>query len=182
MTGKVKGQFVLTRQVNTQAPDLKDDIVRRLVLEPNADNTQLLYDNPELGVRFLYPRRWHVGQVRGRQVTLDEPAGNGLMISVEAHKDTPSAADYLAENKAFLVKQKGAILGIDPPRRLTGPPNELDQFGLDVEMNGQKARMEYYVLRQPAGGALVAARLLPKDLATVRADVERIVRSVVVGK
>ena len=30
-------------------------------LEPNADNTLLLYDNPELGIRFLYPRRWHVG-------------------------------------------------------------------------------------------------------------------------
>ena len=29
-----------------------------------------------------------------------------MMISLEALKDTPTAGDYLAENKAFLVKQK----------------------------------------------------------------------------
>jgi hypothetical protein len=181
-TGQVKGQFVLTRQVNTASADLGDDVVRRLVLEPNADNTQLLYDNPELGVRFLYPRRWHVGQIRGRQITLDEPAGNGLMISVETLKDTPTAAEYLAENKAFLVKQKGEILETDPPRRLSGPPNELEQFGLDLQMNGQKVRMEYFVGRQLGGGFVVAAHLQPRDLANVRGDVERIVRSVQMGK
>jgi hypothetical protein len=181
-TGQVKGQFVLTRQVSTQSPDLADDALRRLNLEPNADNTLLLYDNPDLGIRFLYPRRWHVGQIRGRQITLDEPAGNGLMISLEAIKDTPTAADYLAENKAFLVKQKAEILGSDPPRRLGGPPNELEQFGLDVSMSGQKARMEYFVGRQLSGGFVVAARLMPRDLANVRGDVERIVRSVQVGK
>ena len=123
-TGQVKGQFVLTRQVNTQSPDLADDVLRRLNLEPNADNTLLLYDNPDLGIRFLYPRRWHVGQIRGRQITLDEPAGNGLMISLEALKDTPSGVDYLSENRAFLVKQKAEILGGDAAQRLSGPPNE----------------------------------------------------------
>jgi hypothetical protein len=151
-------------------------------VEPNADNTQLLYDNPELGVRFLYPRRWHVGQIRGRQITLDEPAGNGMMISVETLKDTPTAADYLAENKAFLVKQKSEILATDPPRRLSGPPNDLEQFGLDLQVDGQKVRMEYFVARQLEGGVVVAARLLPRDLAAVRGDVERIVRSLQVGK
>jgi hypothetical protein len=181
-TGQVKGQFVLTRQANTASADLGDDVLRRLAVEPNADNTQLLYDNPDLGVRFLYPRRWHVGQIRGRQVTLDEPAGNGMMISVETLKDTPTAAEYLAENKAFLVKQKSEILATDPPRRLSGPPNELEQFGLDVQMDGQKVRMEYFVARQLEGGVVVAARLLPRDLANVRGDVERIVRSLQVGK
>jgi hypothetical protein len=178
----VKGQFVLTRQANTNSGELGDDVVRRLIVEPNADNTQLLYDNPDLGVRFLYPRRWHVGQIRGRQIMLDEPAGNGMMISIETLKDTPSAADYLSENKAYLVKQKGEILATDPPRRLSGPPNELEQFGLDLQMNGEKVRMEYFVARQLGGGAVVAARLLPRDLANVRGDVERIVRSVQVGK
>jgi hypothetical protein len=104
------------------------------------------------------------------------------MISVEALKDTPSAADYLAECRAFLLKQKGEVLSSDSPRRWSGPPNELEQFGLDVQMNGQKVRMEYFVGRQLGGGFVVAARLLPKELANVRGDVERIVRSVQVGK
>jgi hypothetical protein len=109
---------------------------------------------------------------------LDESGGNGLMITVETLKNTPTANDYLAENKAFLTKQKGSVLAIDPPRKISGPPSELEQFGLDIEMNGQKARMEYFVGRQFEGGFVVAARLLPKELATIRGDVERIVRSV----
>jgi hypothetical protein len=177
-TGQVKGQFVLTRQANTKSPDLGDEVLRRLTVEPNADNTLLLYENPDVGLKFLHPRRWRVSQIRGRQIMLDESGGNGLMITVETLKNTPTANDYLAENKAFLTKQKGSVLAIDPPRKISGPPSELEQFGLDIEMNGQKARMEYFVGRQFEGGFVVAARLLPKELATIRGDVERIVRSV----
>jgi hypothetical protein len=104
--GTVKGQFVLTRQANTKSPDLSDDVVRRLALQPNADNTLLLHEDTDLGVRFLYPRRWRVGLIRGRQIALEEPAGNGLMISVEMLKDTPTPAEYLAETKAYLANQK----------------------------------------------------------------------------
>ena len=32
--GKVKGQFVLTRQANTRSPDLRDEVLRGLTLEP----------------------------------------------------------------------------------------------------------------------------------------------------
>jgi hypothetical protein len=181
-TGKIRGQFVLTRQANTASPDLDDKTVRRLQLEPNAENTLLLYDNPDLGIRLLHPRRWRVGQIRGRQITLEEPAGNGVMISVESLKDTPAPADYLAEVKAYLAKQKGTVLAIDPPRQLTNAPQDAHEFGLDVEMNAQKLRLQYFVLRQPGGGALVAARLLPRDWPAIRADVERIVRSLQLGK
>ena len=31
--------------------------LRGVALEPSADNTLLLYDNPDMGVRFLHPRR-----------------------------------------------------------------------------------------------------------------------------
>jgi hypothetical protein len=180
--GTVKGQFVLTRQAHSKSPDMSDDVVRRLVLQPNADNTLLLHEDAELGVRFHYPRRWRVGLIRGRQIALEEPAGNGIMISVELLKDTPAPAEYLAETKAYLTKQKANIHSLDPPRRVSGPPNELENFGFDIEMDKQKARMEYFVGRQPAGGFVVAARLLPRDLLNVRPDVDRIVRSIQVGK
>src|SRR2546425_511957 len=47
--GRVEGRFVLTRQLNPGVRDLSDDAVRGLTLEPNAENTRLLYENPELG-------------------------------------------------------------------------------------------------------------------------------------
>ena len=59
--------------------DLSDDALKGVALEPNAENTLLLYDNPDFGVRFLYPRRWHVGAVHGSQLALDGADGSGLL-------------------------------------------------------------------------------------------------------
>jgi hypothetical protein len=176
--GRVKGQFVLTRQAHTRSPELGDEALRGVALEPNADNTLLLYDNPELGVRLLYPRRWRVGLVRGRQVTLDEALGSGLLLTVEPPAGVPTGAAYLAENQAFLARQKSKVLRAEQPRRVQGPPEELEQFGLDVEMEGRRERLEYYVARQAAGGATLAARLRSDDWAALERDVGRIARSV----
>src|SRR5207249_513130 len=43
--GKIEGSFVLTRQPLTENRELADNALRGLVLEPNEDNTLLLYDN-----------------------------------------------------------------------------------------------------------------------------------------
>src|SRR5262249_9427209 len=48
--GRIEGRFVLTRQVHAQVHDLSDETLKGVTLEPNDDNTRLLYDNPELGV------------------------------------------------------------------------------------------------------------------------------------
>src|SRR5947209_10810238 len=101
------------------------------------------------------------------------------MLTVEALSTLPTVAAYLGERHSFITKEKGRVFRADAPRRLTGPPEEIEQFGLDVEMKGRRERLEYYIARQPAGGATVAARLLPgNDLAAVERDVERMVRSV----
>jgi hypothetical protein len=177
--GRIEGQFTLTRQARARCPELADEAVRGLAVEPNADNTLLLYESPELGVRMLYPRRWRVQSAKGRQLFLDEPSGNGLMLTVESASAVPTAAAYLAESQAFITKEKGQVLRSDSPRRLAGPPDELDRFGLDVEMKGRRERLEYFVVRQQAGGATIAARLLPNaDRPAVQRDLERMARSV----
>ena len=50
------GQFVMTRSAVALPADLSDASLRGLELKPGIENTLLLYDNPDLGVRFLYPR------------------------------------------------------------------------------------------------------------------------------
>ena len=173
--GRVEGQFTLTRQINVRVPELSDEAIRGLALEPNADNTLLLYESAELGVQLHHPRRWRIQATKSRQLFLDEANGNGLMLTFEPRTGTPTAATYLAETEAFIGKEKGRVLRIDAPRRLKGSPDELDHFGLDVEMAGRRERLEYYVIRQPSGGATLAARLLPNaDLAALQGDVERI--------
>jgi hypothetical protein len=177
--GRVEGQFTLTRQAHARSTELADEAIRGLSLEPTADNTLLLYESAELGVRLLYPRRWRMQAARGKQLFLDEANGNGMMLTLESSTSIPTGASYLNETQAFVAKEKGKILRTDAPRRLQGPPDELDQFGLDVELNGRRERLEYYVVRQTAGGATLAARLLPgTNLAAVQRDVERIARSV----
>jgi hypothetical protein len=176
--GRVEGQFTLTRQANARTKELSDEAIRGLGLEPNADNTLLLYESAELGVRLTHPRRWRMPAAKGRQLFLDDANGNGLMVTLEPPASVPTAASYLAETQAFIGKEKGKVLRTDNPRRLQGLPDELDQFGLDVEMNNRRERLEYFVIRQPGGGATIAARLLPNaDLMAVQRDVERIARS-----
>jgi len=180
--GRIEGRFTLTRQTRQRNKDLTDDALRGVTLEPNADNTLLLYDNPELGVRFIYPRRWRIAGEQDRQITLDTAGGNGLLLTLESTSNAPTAAQYLKESRDWLAKQKAKIAREEPPRSLRAGNDQLDRFALELEVSGQKLLMDYLLIRQPTGGATIAARLLPQDLAAVRDEVERIAKSVVITK
>ena len=88
--GRIEGRYVLSRRADVTSRDLGTDALKGVPLEPNADNTRLLYDNPDFGVRFLYPRRWHIGAVRGSQVALDGADGSGLLITLDTPARTPT--------------------------------------------------------------------------------------------
>jgi hypothetical protein len=172
--GQVEGTFVLTRQPAKTAV-LGDEVVRTLVLEPNRDNSRLLFEDPELGVRFLYSRNWHVAGVRGKQVAVDEKRGSGLLLTVEPLEKVPSARQFLEESRNWLTQQKARVLRVEGPAAVAAG---LEQFTLEVEANGQHFFMDYYVIRQTAGGATLAARLLPADRQDLQVEVRRIAASV----
>jgi hypothetical protein len=179
--GRIDGRFTLTRTRTETARDLTDEGLKGLALEPNADNTRLLYDNPDLGVRFLHPRRWRVTAVRGQQVAIDGPDKGGLLLTLDALKNVPTAAEFLRESEAYLKKQGGKVLRTEQPRQVGTTPG-VDQFAIEVEMGGQKAVMDYYVVRQRTGGATIAARVPAASTGTLRKDVEEIARSVSITK
>jgi hypothetical protein len=175
--GRVEGRFVLTRQAGTSCPELTDDALKGVALEPDADNTLLLYDNPDAGVRFLYPRRWRVGVLQGTQITLDGADGNGLLLTLDPPARVPGGPQFQAESRAWLQKQRANILREEPVRRVRAEP-ALDAFALEAELGGQKFLMDYYVLRQSVGGATLAARLVPADREAARREVDRLARSI----
>jgi hypothetical protein len=179
--GHIEGRFVLQRVANTHNPSLADSALRGVKLEPSAENTLLLYDNPDLGVRLLHPRRWHVAAVRGSQVTLDTSDGSGLLLTLDPLTRVPTGAAFLTEARGWLQKQKAKVLRVVSPSRLSGSP-PLEHFALDVEMGGKRFWMEYYAARQAHGGFTVAARLAPRDLSALRKEVLAIARSVVITK
>jgi hypothetical protein len=181
--GRVEGQFTMTRSRLVRPPaDLTDDALNGLDLRPTAENSLLLYDNPQLGVRFLYPRGWRVGAVQGKQVTLDHARGAGMLVTVEPPAKVPTAEDYLKEVTAFLQKQKATPAAADGPTRVRPEPVQLDRFGMDATFGTDKARLEYAVLRQAEGGATVATRIPAADAAALKGEVERIIRSVAVTR
>jgi hypothetical protein len=180
--GSVEGRFVLTRQAHQRSADLTDEALRGVTLEPDADNTLLLYEHADLGVRFLYPRRWRVAGVRGRQVALDESAGSGLLLTLEPRERVPTGAQFQAETRDWLRQQKAKVLRTGEPRHVQGPPRDLEHFDVEAELMGQRVVLDYYVFRQAPGGATLAARLLTNDLANLQKEVERIARSVTVTR
>ncbi len=179
--GKIEGRFVLQRSPEVKGRGLEDDAIRGLKLEPDADNTQLLYDNAELGVRFLHSRRWRVAQVMGAQVALATREGDGVLITVDPPERVPAANAFLEESRGWVVKQKGRVTRTYTPRRLRERPT-LDAFALEAELGKQKVWMDYYVTAQNGGGATIAGRLNLEGLGETRREVEKIAKSVTVTK
>jgi hypothetical protein len=179
--GRNEGRLVLTRQVHSRCKELADDALKGLVVEPNADNTLLLYDDPDLGVRFLYPRRWPVAWVKGNQIALEGSDGNGLLLTIDPASRVPAGSRFLAESREEMEKMKAKVLRTDGPHPLNGKP-PLEHFALEVELAGQKFVMDYYVVLQANGGATLAARLPSNDLVALRREAERVARSVVITR
>lgn len=183
VAGQIDGQFTMTRSRLAELPDdLSDSSLRGLDLKPTSENTLLLYDNPQLGVRFLYSRGWRVGAVQGRQVTLDHARGAGALITVEPWAKVPAAEDFLKEVAAFLQKQKAQVTATSKPTRVRAEPVQLDRFGMDATFGTDKVRLEYAVLKQSDGGVTLAVRIPAADAAALEPEVDRIIRSLSVTK
>jgi hypothetical protein len=179
--GRIEGRFVMVRSPGNKSNELTDAALKGVKVDPDADNTLLLYDNEYLGLRFLYPRRWRVAQEMGSQVALAAGDGSGLLITVDPLGRVPTIAAFLTESRGWLEKQRAKLLKVYSARRVRETP-PLDAFALEAEMAGQKFWMDYYVTRQTGGGATLAARQMPGDLTNLRKEVDRIARSVVITK
>jgi hypothetical protein len=181
--GHIEGQFTLTRETTSGVKELSAAALKGLTLTPAADNTLLLFDNAELGLRFVYPRRWRVAGGVGRQVRLDGADGSGLQITLDPPAKVPTGKEFLAESRDYFTSQKAKVIRAEEPTRVRGGAGDLEHFTIDVEVKGDRVLMDYYIAKQDNGGATLAARLLPgKDLDAVQKEVERIARSVTVTK
>jgi hypothetical protein len=173
--GEVKGSFVLTRDPGDKLAELQDDSLARWNLEPNENNTLLLYESPE--VKFLYPRHWRIGGVNGRQITLDERGGSGLLVTLEPPAKVPTAVQFQQEVQGWLGQQKARLIKASPARSLQANPFPIDHFSVEAQINGQALLLDYYVLRQSSGGATLSGRYLPAQAGPLQRDVERIAKS-----
>lgn len=177
--GRIEGKFLLNRQLVASVNELSPAALQGLALEPNAANSLLLYEGTTAGVRLIYPRRWRISAEQGRQITLNDPHGNGLLITVESLAKIPTPSEYARENQEVIAKQKGRVLHSEPAQRVgTG---DVQRFGMEIEVNNQRSRMEYYIVKHAAGGATIAARLLPNEAAALRPELDQLAASLTIG-
>lgn len=180
--GRIEGTFVSTREPATSATVLSDPSLRGIVLEPTEENTQMLYENASAGIQLLHSRRWRIATAGIDQITLDEPQGSGIVITLEALDKLPTALQYLKEAQTNLSAQKATIQSVVPPRKVAGTAS-LENFALSAEIGNQAFYLDYYLSQQSNGAALVAARLRNTlDRQTMLDDVQRIARSIVITR
>lgn len=175
--GRLEGRFVLSRNVDPDSPELTNAAIRGLALEPNADNTLLLFDEPTLGVRFLYPRRWMVSRADGRQIVLEAAGGSGILITLEPPQQTPTVQQFQMEIENWLKKKGVRDIRWEKVKRLQDGAHEVERFGVEVELDRQPLFLDYYIARQETGGATIAGRYPAKATEELRPETERIARS-----
>jgi hypothetical protein len=179
--GRIEGRFVLSRRPDVENPQLTDAALRGLSLVPDEENSRLLHEDPNAGLRVIYPRRWHVAGTRNsNQVSLETAGGALLLLTVEPLNRTPTTAQFLAESRDYLQTQKARILTIEPAKALPG--TNLERFAIETEVDGHKVRMVYYLARFPNGGLVAVARVPSEDQAALLAEVERMVRATTVTR
>ena len=182
VSGRLEGTFTLSRQAATKWTELNDESLRGIDLKPTAENSLLLYDNPDLGIHFLYPRRWRVGVVQGKQVTLDEPQGGGILLTVVPVARVQTGEQYRKEVQTYLLGQKAKVTALGDVRLVSEKPVRLERFSLDAELVSGKVRLEYAVASTADGGVTVAARLPATEAADLQADVDRVLKNLSVVK
>jgi hypothetical protein len=179
--GHVEGTLTIAREPLASHPKLSDASLQGLALREDGDNTLLLYEDEELGVRFLYPRRWRVHARQGRQIMIDADHGNGILLTVLSAKEVPTAGQFARESSEFLQGQAAKLLGSTGAKKIQSQP-EVEMFTFEVEMQKLRLFLDYYIVRHTTAGATLAARIVPQHARELRPEVERIARSVVVSK
>lgn len=175
--GRVEGRFVLSRQISSSR-DLSDAELRRLTLEPNADNSRLLYRDEKSKVEFLHPRRWRVASAVGQQIMLDSSEGAGIVITLESNQKLPTANRFYQEARDWLSKQKANLRYVTRPYREQARATDIEHFTIEAEMSQQRFVMDYFVVRDSNQGATLAARLpYGKGMENILKEVEDIARS-----
>jgi hypothetical protein len=177
--GKITGSFVMTRTPLDVHKGLADAAIKELPLDPSEESTRLLFDSEQSGIRFVYSRNWNVGRNTGRQITLDERNGAGLLITLDKADAVPTPEKYLREAMKDLTDRGAKLTNRTGPERVA---DGIDRFVLDAELGKESVTMAYFVILQDKGGATLAARLPPTDREARMKELERLARSFVVTR
>lgn len=180
--GELKVEYQLAlRPIEGADPQLGDDIVAALPLEPTAEQTALFYQHTPLGIELTHPRRWFLSHAEGPQLRF-EYRGHVLILHFDPDGKTPSAKDYFAEVRGDLEKRKIPLdqVLLEPIEKERSG-NRIGKFSVAAKMDGTPMMLDYYVMQRGSRGARLAAWFKSDLLAdeNVAKDAEAIIRGIV---
>ena len=126
--GTIEGRFAMERSPGGKATDLDDAALKGVKLEPDEENTRLLYDSVSQGVRFEYGRALGIhplvlGLAEDRiraAVGADDPGELGVVLVGRGSSDPDANADLykvgrLLQDSRGLGLVEPAFISLAPP-------------------------------------------------------------------
>lgn len=172
--GDITARFQLTRKL-TGVAELSTS---GLTLDANEENTLLLVQEPRLGLELLHSRRWVPSPVSDQSWRVDGPSGSGLTLQFEPANNIPPADGIRKQIEVTLSKTAQQLRPQPDPAGWEGT----QRLAWTGTQNGQNFVFEYFLWKQGSHGAIVAGRYYAPEAAMARKDVERIMKSLRLGR
>ena len=176
VTGELEGRYELSRGPASDDPRLRDDALAGLDSKPNRESTAMLFEQKNLGVRFIYPRNWDLGSVKDNLIQLEDPTGGGMRLTIDA-KPAPTADKLRGQLLQWLESRKGTVKEATntKPLPLSGS-SKAEQFSVQAVLDEKPREWRYVLVHEGERSASIAAGLTTERAPLLRDDVEFVAR------
>ncbi len=177
VVGQLEGRYELHRRPAIDDPRLSESALTGIVRKPNAQNTALLFEASDQGIRFLYPRNWELTSVARIVVQLEEPTGGSMRLTIDADP-APTTSKLRSDLLSWLNSQQATVKDASPVQSISlSNSRKADRFTVRAELGTKEKEWTYVVLRSNARSVTVAANLVGDRADALRADIQSVASS-----
>jgi hypothetical protein len=176
-TGKLEGRYELSRHPAIDDPRLGDTALQGLSLKADSENTALLFDSSQLGVRFLYPRNWELTSVAKSTIQFEEPTGGNMRLTLDSAAN-PSAEKLQAELLTWLKQQKATLQNKETPQAQTLTETlKAERFTVRAQHQEREKEWTYLIVRDADRSVVLATNFIQERADAMREDLLFLARS-----
>jgi hypothetical protein len=169
-TGKLEGRYELRRQPAIDDPRLADIALAGVALKPNSENTALLFEAPQLGVRFQYPRNWELVSIAKNNVQFEEPTGGNMRLTFDP-VPAPSVDKLQSDLLGWLKQQKATVQVKESAETETlTDALKAERFTVRAEHQKHDKEWTYLIVRNANRSAVLAANFIQDRAEAIRSD------------
>jgi hypothetical protein len=178
VVGRLEGRYELDRRLAIDDPKLSDAALAGLELKPTPNNTALLYESADLGVRFQYPRNWEITSAKKNLIQLDEETGGRMHVTIDPGP-TSTPTKLRGELLGWLDSQKATVQAAGSPEKVaTRGGLAAERFSIRATLGQKSKEWNYIVVRASDRAAALAVNLLEERADVLRGDLDSVAQSI----